>query len=52
MGGYMRRRMRVQDVVVGDRKRTLDRAKVAELAESMGHLGLLNPVTVSGAVGA
>jgi len=45
----MRRRMRVQDVVVGDRKRSLDQAKVAELAESMGRLGLLNPVTVSAA---
>jgi len=43
----MRRRMRVQDVVVGDRKRTLDQTKVAELAESLSRLGLLNPITVS-----
>jgi len=46
-GDAMRRRMRVQDVVVGDRKRTLDQTKVAELAESLSRLGLLNPITVS-----
>jgi len=40
-------RLRLQDVVVNDRKRSLDDAKVRELAESISSLGLLNPITIS-----
>lgn len=40
-------RIRIDEVTVNDRLRPLDMAKVAELAESISKLGLLNPITVT-----
>ena len=37
----------VEKVIVKDRKRQADESKVAELAESIKELGLLNPITVN-----
>lgn len=40
-------RIRIDDVVVNDRLRALDMEKVAEIAESIASVGLLNPITVT-----
>jgi len=40
-------RIRIDDVVVNDRLRPLDMAKVADLAESISKIGLLNPISVT-----
>ena len=36
----------IDKVRIGDRKRKLDQTRVAQLAESIGEVGLLNPITV------
>jgi hypothetical protein len=36
----------IDRVKVGERKRKLDQARVAQLAESIGEVGLLNPITI------
>jgi len=40
-------RIRIDEVVVNDRLRPLDMVKVAELAESIESVGLLNPISIT-----
>jgi ParB/RepB/Spo0J family partition protein len=40
-------KVKIKDISVNSRKRTVDCAKVRELSESISNLGLLNPITVS-----
>ena len=40
-------RLKITDICVGQDRRKLDDTKVAELADSIREVGLLNPITVS-----
>ena len=39
--------MHLENIIVGERIRTLNEAKVLELVESIRELGLLNPITIT-----
>lgn len=43
----MTRNVPISEIRVGQRKRKLDPERVAQLAESIGEVGLLNPITIS-----
>ena len=40
-------RLKITDICVVEKRRKLDDTKVAELADSIREVGLLNPITVS-----
>ena len=41
------RRMKISDIIISDRLRSIDEKKVAELAKSIEEIGLINPVSIN-----
>jgi len=39
--------MKISDIIISDRLRSIDEKKVAELAKSIEEIGLINPVSIN-----